>query len=253
MAHFVLVHGAWHGAWCWRKLVPELEKLGHTAAPIDLPGLGDDRTPASGVTLDDYAARIVRALDTQPEPVILLGHSMGGIAITAAAEQCPGKIRWLAYLTAFLPREGESLIMLEERNGDPRVPPHIIPDKENFIARINLDKVDELFYHDCSAEDAAYAKARIRPQSFLPLTAPVQISDTNFGKIPRAYIECTDDRAIVVAFQREMLRASPCDRVFSLNTGHAPFLSAPQELARILAELAEDQHTLRATNPANRR
>lgn len=220
--------------------MPELEKLGHKSLAIDLPGLGDDRTPAGAVTLDDYAARIAGVLDAQREKAILLGHSMGGIAITAAAEQRPDKIKLLIYLAAFLPQNGESLLMLEERNTDPRVPPHIIPDKENFIARINLDRVEELFYHDCSEEDAAYAKARIRPQSFLPLTAPVQISGRNFGRVPRAYIECTDDRAIVLDFQREMQRASPCAKAVSLNTSHSPFFSAPKELARVLSNLAVD-------------
>jgi pimeloyl-ACP methyl ester carboxylesterase len=235
--NFVLVHGAWHGAWCWKKVVPELERLGHTVATPDLPGLGDDPTPAGGVTLEDYAARIVSVLDAHAEPSVLVGHSMGGMAISAAAELRPAKVRRLVYLCAFLPRNGESLLMLEERNADPRVPPNITPDKDHFTATIDPDAVVELFYHDCSAEDVAFAKARLRPQSFLPLKAPVALTDRGFGPVPRTYIECTEDRAIVIEFQRVMQRASPCDSVVSLRTSHSPFLSAPALLAATLSNL----------------
>lgn len=236
--NFVLVHGAWHGAWCWKKVVPELARLGHSAVTPDLPGLGDDRTPAGSVTLDDYAARIAEVLDAQAEPSILVGHSMGGMAISAAAELRPAKVRRLVYLCAFLPRHGESLIALEERNADPRVPPHIRPDKENFTATLDPDAVVDLFYHDCPADDVAFAKSRLRPQSFLPLTAAVTLTGRNFGRIPRAYIECTEDRAIVIAFQRLMHGVSPCERVAALETSHSPFFSAPALLARTLSDLA---------------
>jgi pimeloyl-ACP methyl ester carboxylesterase len=235
--NFVLVHGAWHGAWCWKKVVPELERLGHTVSTPDLPGLGDDPTPAASVTLGDYATRIAAVLDAHPEPSILVGHSMGGMAISAAAELRPEKILRLVYLCAFLPRSGESLLTLEELNPDPRVPPHIRPDKEGFTAMIALNAVEEVFYHDCSPEDIAGAKARLRPQSFLPLKAPVTLTGRKFGRIPRTYIECTEDRAIVIVFQRLMHRLSPCDDVVTLATSHSPFLSAPERLAAALSNL----------------
>ena len=238
MGSFVLVHGAWHGAWCWYRVVPELERAGHKVSAIDLPGMGDDPTPAGGVTLDDYAARIAQAVDAAGAPVILVGHSMGGMSITAAAELRPEKLRWLVYLAAFLPKDGESLLMMEERNPDPRVPPHIQPDKQNFIARIDLNQVAGLFYHDCPPEDVALAKSRIRPQSFLPLTAPVRATAARFGKVRRAYFECTQDRAIVPAFQRAMYESSPCERIVKIDAGHSPFFSKPKELARELSALA---------------
>lgn len=238
--NFVLVHGAWHGAWCWNRLIPELQTLGHEAVTPDLPGLGDDPTPAGSVVLEDYANRIAQVLDAQPEPSILVGHSMGGMAISAAAELRPARIRRLVYLCAFLPRDGESLLMLEELNADPRVPPNITPDKDNCTAMINLDAVEELFYRDCSAQDVAFAKSQLRPQSFLPLKAPVKLTERNFGRVPRSYIECTADRALVIDFQRLMQRRSGCEGVVTLDTGHSPFLSAPQALAQALSKLAAE-------------
>lgn len=74
MTTFVLIHGAWHGGWCWDKVVPLLEQAGHVAVAPDLPSHGADRTPVAEVTLDAYVARVCEILDAQPEPVVLLGH-----------------------------------------------------------------------------------------------------------------------------------------------------------------------------------
>jgi pimeloyl-ACP methyl ester carboxylesterase len=84
-----LVHGAFHGAWCWRKTVAELEKRGHQALAIDLPGQGDNTTPLSMVTLESMADRIVTTLDCSSGRAVLVGHSAGGMAISAAAEKAP--------------------------------------------------------------------------------------------------------------------------------------------------------------------
>ena len=78
MASYVLIHGAWHGAWCWDKVVPLLQQQGHTAVAIDLPAHGKDLTPLTKVSLQRYADKICQAVSQQPEPVILVGHSLGG-------------------------------------------------------------------------------------------------------------------------------------------------------------------------------
>ena len=93
MATYVLVHGAWHGAWCWFKVIPLLEKRGHKVVALDLPSHGRDKTPTSSVTLQSYADRVCQTLDECSEPVVLVGHSMGGVVITQAAEQRPKKSR----------------------------------------------------------------------------------------------------------------------------------------------------------------
>jgi pimeloyl-ACP methyl ester carboxylesterase len=238
MTTFVLVHGAWHGAWCWNKLVPELEALGHRAVSFDLPGHGNDSTPRQTVTLDSYADRIVEVLDSLDEQVVLLGHSMGGMAITAAAELRPEKLKALGYLTAFLPRNGESLFAIEERNPRPSVPVNLVAAPDGKTAMVNPERVTDLFYHDCNAVDIAFATAHLTPQPLELLTMPVKITEVRFGSIPRIYIECTDDRAISIELQRDMIAASPCAEVISLPASHSPFFSLPQELAQALARLA---------------
>jgi pimeloyl-ACP methyl ester carboxylesterase len=120
---YVLIHGAWHGGWCWRKVVPLLEAKGHRALAPDLPGHGNDGTPAASVTLKSYADRICEIARAEPEQVILVGHSMGGIAITQAAENCPKKIGALVYLCAFLPRNCNRLMTWASQDRESMVNP----------------------------------------------------------------------------------------------------------------------------------
>ena len=114
MASFLLIHGASHGAWCWRDLIPELAALGHEARAIDLPGHGDDPTPRETVTLDSYREAILAELRAGD---ILVGHSMGGYPITAAAEAEPDRVRALVYLCAYIPAPGRSLASLRKAEG----------------------------------------------------------------------------------------------------------------------------------------
>src|SRR5580693_1449334 len=93
MTQFLLVHGAFHGAWCWRKTVAELEKRGHRAKAIDLPGQGDDQTPLADVTLDTMVDKIIAEMADLPGKAVLVGHSLGGIPITATGEKAPEHIK----------------------------------------------------------------------------------------------------------------------------------------------------------------
>lgn len=237
MSQFLLIHGAFHGAWCWHKAIPELEKRGHRAKAIDLPGQGNDQTPLKDVTLDTMAARIVETLAGFSEPAVLVGHSLGGMSISAAAEKAPERIRALVYLTAFLPRDGEALLEIEDRNPDPVVPKNIIFDDDQIGGTIMLDKVKDIFYHDCSDADVAFARERLRPQALAPLATPVHLTPERFGRIPRVYVECTDDRALSIAIQRDMIGKSPPVDVRSLHASHSPFFSMPDSLATALSDL----------------
>ena len=106
IATFVLIHGAWHGGWCWDKVKPILEKNGHTVVAPDLPGHGEDKTPIADVSLAAYTERVCEILDQQSEKVILVGHSLGGLSISQAAELRPENIEILVYLSAFLLKDG---------------------------------------------------------------------------------------------------------------------------------------------------
>ena len=139
MTQFLLVHGAFHGAWCWRKTVAELEKRGHRAKAIDLPGQGEDRTPLKEVTLDTMVDRIIAEIADLPGKVVMVGHSLGGIPITAMGQRVPDRIKALVYLSAFLPRDGEALLDIEGRNPKPVVPVSMTFDAEHISGTIMPD------------------------------------------------------------------------------------------------------------------
>ena len=156
MSQFLLVHGAFHGAWCWHKTVAELEKPA-TAKAIDLPGQGDDQTPLKEVTLDTMVDRISRRWMSS-RTVVLVGHSLGGIPISVTGEQAPDRVKTLVYLSAFLPRDGEALLDIENRNPKVVVPISMIFDEERVSGTIMADKVRDIFYHDCTEADVAFAR-----------------------------------------------------------------------------------------------
>ncbi len=237
MSTYLLVHGAWHGAWCWRKVVPLLEAGGHRVFTPDLPGHGDDKTPLGDVTLRSYTDRICEIAGAQNERVILAGHSMGGAAITQAAENCPQNIAALVYVCAFLPRNGDSLITWASQDRDTRVNASTVDPRSDGTIGFKPEHTREAFYGNCSDEDAAFAQSRLVAEPTAPSGTPVETTAQRWGRIPRYYIECERDRAITLGLQREMEKHSPCRQTFSIDTDHSPFFSAPEQLSNIFLRI----------------
>jgi pimeloyl-ACP methyl ester carboxylesterase len=181
---------------------------------------------------------VAEEISRQSEPVLLVGHSLGGISISAAAERVPDRVRLLVYLCAFILRDGESLYTFL----DPTAPADSVPPKGSSwdIPSSPVPGEGSLnnFYNGCPADSIALARARLRPQPTVPRITPISLSDERYGRIPRAYVECTDDQAVSIDLQRRMVARSPCEPVLSLPTGHSPFFAAPGKLADALASLA---------------
>jgi len=204
------------------------------AIAVDLPGHGDDKTSISEISLQSYADRVCRVLDAQSEPVILVGHSMGGTVITQAAEYCPDKIKALIYLCAFVPRNGESHLQLAMQDKDSSVGQNLIMAEDKSYCTTREKAIKDARYGDCSDEDVTRAKSLLCPDPMIPLVTPVDITAVNYGRIPRVYIECLRDRALTPPFQKQMYGTQPFRRIISMNTSHSPFFSAPKELAGYL-------------------
>ena len=238
MSRFVLVHGAFHGAWCWEFVIPRLEALGHSVSAIDLPGSGADETPPGDVTLQGCAERVADTLRAG-DPAVLVGHSMGGVVTTQAATIARDHIDRLVYVCAFLPRDGESLQSLAntpEGAGD-QIQANMVV--EPPVAILPPDGARIACYGTCSPERAQWAVERIGPQPLAPLTTPVSLG-AGVDAIDRHYILTAEDKAIPLALQRKMSHASPCREIAELGCDHSPFLSATDDLVRLLDRFARD-------------
>jgi pimeloyl-ACP methyl ester carboxylesterase len=238
MKTFILVHGSWHSAWNWHKIVPLLEAAGHRAIAIDLPGMGRDKTPIQQVRMDDTVQKICTLIDAIDEKVILVGHSKNGIMISQAAEYRPQKIEKLVYLAAYLVPNGKTqrAYSIEDTGG--WLKPFVTQHPETGSHTLQPDIYQEGLYHDCEPDIALMARYILSHEPVESGTRPLELTDENYGSVPRYYIECTDDRAVTPQMQRRMYTETPCKKVYSMDTSHSPFFSRPAELTRILLDIA---------------
>ena len=240
--HFVLVHGAWHGAWCWEKIMPLLREQGHDVTAVELQGQGAARLPAEQVNLGVYTQRIKDVLDAQRAPAVLVGHSSGCLAASQAAEESADKVRTLVFLSGFIAANGEAHRALVGADPGQKVSPVLLVDfrpqtKIPLQTRIDTSKPDAVklaFYNDCSDADARAAIARLVPEPAGPSGQPLRLSPERFGRLDKVYIHCAKDNAISLARQREFAAKWPMRRTVMLDSGHSPFLSIPGRLAQAL-------------------
>jgi pimeloyl-ACP methyl ester carboxylesterase len=234
---FVLVSGAWHGAWCWERLTPLLESAGHRVLTPELAATGSSPVDPTQVSLDSWARHIAELVQVQEEPVVLVGHSRGGAVISRAAEMASQNLRRLVYLAAYLLPAGGSVGAEARADADSLIPANMVSAESGVTCTLRPDVIREAFYGDCDDATVAYARRRLSPEPLKPLVSKLKVTADGYGNVPRAYIECTRDRTISLAAQRRMQAALPCDPVFTLESDHSPFLSHPHELAAILGRL----------------
>jgi pimeloyl-ACP methyl ester carboxylesterase len=237
MGNYLFIHGGWHGAWCWNRLVPLLTKRGHNVIAFDLPSHGRDKTPTAKVTMKDYVSAVVAQLDALTEPAVLVGHSSGGAVATLVAEERPEKVSCIVYLAAFILQNGESIMGIFQQAHDSALLRSVVPSADQSQMTVPDAALRECFYGNCSEEDLALAKFCLVPQPLAPAVTPIAITDKNYGRVRRVYIETLRDRAIPNSTQRQMYARLPCEKVFSLDTDHSPFFSAPSQLVEHLTSI----------------
>jgi pimeloyl-ACP methyl ester carboxylesterase len=237
MKSFILIHGSWHGAWNWHRVIPILEKSGHQAIAIDLPGMGRDKTPVEQVTLNDSVEKVCQLLDTVEGKAILLGHSKNGIVISQVAEYQPHKIEKLVYLAAYLIPDGKCQREYSILDTGGVLKPYVVPDEGLKTTTLRKEIYREGLYEDCGEEITALANVLLSAEPIASAVTPLHLTEKNFGSVRRVYIECLQDKAVTPFIQQKMYTDMPCEKVYSLNTSHSPFFSQPQALADILMEL----------------
>lgn len=245
MANYILVHGAWHGAWCWDKVVPLLQAAGHHAYTPTLTGLGEQAALlAPGIGLDTHIQDVVNLIETKDlQHVILVGHSYSGMVITGVADRVPDRLAHLVYLDAVIPHDGQSMAdiahvgtMLRhnaKRKGDGW---RVNPPMEGRLGRGGLFGVTE-------EPDLSLVRSKVTPQPLETFIQPVHIAHKDLvDAIPHTFIECTR-RGLAVwllrkAFMRRMLPLNETGwNRRALPTGHDAMIIAPQALAHLLLEI----------------
>lgn len=232
----VLVHGGLHGAWCWELVLPLLHQLGIRATALDLPGMGQDRTPLDQVTLASCANAVAAHVGGRRN-IVMVGHSMAGPVISTCAELIPERLRGLVYVASNLVPSG--MTMHEAAAGQlDGVMEGVHVSADGVSSTYEPETALRVFYNTTDRALADSAIARLTPQPLQPVAATLELTPERYGSIPRAYIECLQDNAIPIAFQRHMQVALPCDPVIPMDCDHSPFFCRPHELASNLAKIS---------------
>ncbi|MVN77538.1 alpha/beta fold hydrolase [Hymenobacter sp. HMF4947] len=235
---YVLVHGAWQAPYAWQYVQQQLVQQGQHVLVVELPGHGADPTPPATLTLDAYRDKVVAAITAQPDNVILVGHSMGGMVVTAVAEKIPDRIRKLVYIGAFLPANGQSLLALAATDSTSHLGAALVPSADQLTLGIKPDRLVPVFIQDGSATAQKLVTDNYCAEPAIPFTNPVALTAANFGRVAKYYVHTSQDQAVGLRLQQRMAKAAGITHTYTLNSGHCPFLSMPDQVSNVLLEIA---------------
>ena len=228
---FVLIHGAWHGGWCWRRVAPLLRSAGHEVYAPSLTGLGERvHLAGPGINLDTHIQDVVSLAEMEDlEDFVLVGHSYGGMVITGAAERIAARIRRLVYLDAFLPENGRALL-------DYAVPERAMPMRKEGEATGTVSSPPLSLFGLSDPTDVAWASRHIVKHPYGTLSQPVRRSDRAAAALSRTYIYCSSPATGSFEQFVAQLRNDPAWQFFEMKTGHDAMITQPEALARILLQ-----------------
>lgn len=234
MADFILVHGAWHGGWCWSRVLPLLQQAGHRAHAPTLTGVGDRRHLLSpAVDLHTHVTDTVEAIANEEfDRVILVGHSYAGMVITGVADRMPTRVARLVYLDAIVPLPGESW-----SSGHP---PDVVAGRVAAAAPsqgLSLPPPDPIVY-GLSGADRDWVARRQSPHPFAPYRQPLDFDGTRWRAMPRTFIDCVEPPLATVEPSRRRVREQPGWDLRVMQVGHDPMVQAPRALADLLIAIA---------------
>ena len=221
----VLVHGAWHGAWCWQRLAPHLTKRGIALRTVELPSVG--ARSGQRVDLSADAAAVSAIVSDLSGPVVLCGHSYGGMVISLAAVG-QAKIERLIYICAFVPESGDSLTSI----GGGKLAPWVTA-LDGGLTLPDLERTATIFYGECDSVSQQWATRQLRPQARAAFEECVP--DPAWKQIPSTYVVCANDVAMPARTQRGVF-APRATTTVEIASDHSPFISKPAELAEVIAE-----------------
>jgi pimeloyl-ACP methyl ester carboxylesterase len=226
----ILVHGTFHGAWCWSALQAELDKRGVPSYAVDLPGHGTSPLPLEDLVGD--AQSVTDLLERLGGEVVLVGHSYGGAVISQAGTA--GTVANLVYVTAMVPDVGQSAFELFPNLPHGEVATRAFRRHSNGTLTANTEVAVDAFYGRCPSLVAKSAVARLCPQRLDTHTQ--RLTAAAWRTIPSTFVRCLRDQAHHI--ERQNAASDRCTDTVTLDTDHSPFMSAPAALAQVLAGLA---------------
>ena len=234
---FVLVHGAWHGAWCWRYVLPALRRAGHEAHAVTLTGVGErSHLLRREITLQTHVSDVVSLVRCEEiADLVIVGHSYGGLVITGAADALLAlgvRLHHLVYIDAVVPHSGECWATHQS--------PELVASRLAAAAADPLGAMPppDATLYGLTGEDAAWVNRRQTPHPFGMYQKPLHVDDRRLAQLPRTFIDCTDPAWPSIAPMRRRVRSEPGWRVVEIPTGHDVMVSAPEALAMALIDCA---------------
>jgi pimeloyl-ACP methyl ester carboxylesterase len=240
MAQFVLVHGAFHGGWCWARLIPLLKKAGHEVWTPTLTGLGErSHLLSPDVGLSTHVRDVVNVLEYEDlQDVILVGHSYGGMVVTGVARTAPERLREVVYLDALVPEDGQAAadILTPEVIGQFRAA------AREYGEGWWIPSPSAAGFGVEDPEGIAWADARLTPHPLKTFEETLPTSTAPHHDISRTYVYCLGTQSELFKPFADHAQAAPDWRYFEVDTGHDLMVSKPAELAAILEEVAAAPH-----------
>jgi pimeloyl-ACP methyl ester carboxylesterase len=229
---FVLVHGAWHGGWCWRRVVPILRGAGHDVYTPSLTGLGDRaHLSRPEINLDAHIQDIVTLIEMEElDDIVLVGHSYAGMVVTGVADRVPSKIRRLVYLDAFLPTNGKAQL------------DYVVPDRAAAMKKQGeetgmIDPLPLSRFGVTKPEDVAWASRHIVKQSYQTMAQPIKLTnEAATGRLPKTYVYCSSPATGSFDQFVAIVRNDPAWQFFEMKNGHDVMIIDPEGLAKVLLQ-----------------
>ncbi len=239
MTHYLLIHGSWHGAWCWYKIAPRLRANGHQVSVPDLPGRMSRPKRPILVGLTDMEKSVAPLLENFEKTTIVV-HSRYGILASRLAESYPDKIERVIYLASYMIPPDTRAGDFFRKDSESALTPFVKISKTGLWDRLDPKIYRDGLYHDCDEEDNMLGHLLLGKEPLRPALTKLCLSADRYGQVKKAYIRLTEDRAVSPSLQDHFLNQSPVDRVESLTASHSAYFSQPDKLTELILKLSRD-------------
>jgi pimeloyl-ACP methyl ester carboxylesterase len=236
---FVLVHGALFTSAGWMKAQSALQTDGYNVATVDVPGRAGDGIAHSQIDIGTAAEKVCQVASLQNGPVILVGHSQGGAVITQALDKCAAQVKALVFVAAVAPLNGEIAFQMLDPNVDTAFMQCVMPDPKAHVFRLNRQgPLYASFFQDLPLDEADAVTASMVDEPMGIGSTPLSFPQAAYDATPKFYVEALKDRVLTPGTQKKIQARVQWQKVFSMDTGHSPFLSRPTEFVQVLKDIA---------------